>query len=60
VLALKVVIIAEELEIISVRESRNVIVVHTEVKRDASVSDCHFGLTMLAVVVLEIQGETSH
>jgi len=53
-------IFVEELEIISSRECRNVIVVQVEVRRGASVSDCGFGLTVLAVVVLEMQGEISH
>jgi len=49
----------EKLEIISRRESRNVIAVHTEIRGDVSVGDCRFGLTMLAVVVLEMGGEVS-
>jgi hypothetical protein len=53
-------IFVEELEIISSRECRNVIVVQIEVRSDASVSDCGFALTMLAVVVVEMQGEISH
>jgi hypothetical protein len=52
--------VVEELGIISSRECRNVIVVHVEVKGGASVSGCGFGLTMLAVVVVEMQGEISH
>ena len=52
-------IFVEELEIIAMRECRNVIGVHTEIRGDASVSDWGFGLTMLAVVVLEMGGEVS-
>ena len=58
VLAIKMEIFVEELEIISSRECRNVIVVQVEVRGDAPVSDCSFGLTMLAVVV-EMLGEIS-
>ena len=60
-------IFVEELEIerdyniISSRESRNVIVVQVEVRGDAFVSDSGFGLTVLVtVVVVEMQGEISH
>ena len=53
-------IFVEELETISSREYGNVIVVLVEVRGDASVSDCGFGLTVLAVVVVEMQGEISH
>jgi hypothetical protein len=59
-LALKMEIFVEELENISSRECRNVIVVQVEVRVDASVSDCCIGLTLLAVVVPEMQGEISH
>jgi hypothetical protein len=59
-LALKMEIFVEELENISSRECRNVIVVQVEVRVDASVSDCCFSLTLLAVVVPEMQGEISH
>jgi hypothetical protein len=60
VLALKVEIFVEELEIISSRECRNVIVVQVEVRRDAFVRGCCFALTVLAVVVVKMQGEISH
>ena len=53
-------IFGEELEIISSREHRNVTVVWVEGRGDASVSDCGFGLTVLAVVVVEMEGEISH
>ena len=53
-------IFVEELETISSRECRNVIVVRVEARLDASFSDCGFGLTVLAVVVVEMQGEISH
>jgi len=53
-------IFGEELGIISSRKSSNDIVVHAEVREDASVGDCGVGLTMLAVVVAEMQGEISH
>ena len=59
VLALKIAIFGQELDVISMRERRNAIVVTTEVRRDASVADCGFGLSILAVVVLEMQGESS-
>jgi|SRR5271170_6594072 len=59
VLGLKMAILVQELDIISMRECRNIIVVHTEVRGDASVGDCGFGWTILGVVVLEMQGESS-
>src|SRR5277367_3258756 len=49
----------EELKIISSTECWNDIVVHVEVRGDASVSDCSVGLTMVPVVVVEMQGEIS-
>ena len=58
--ALKMEISAEELQNISSRECWNDIVVHLEVRGDASVGDYSVGLTMLAVVVAEMQGEISH
>ena len=57
VLALKMEIFGEELEIISSKECWNDIVVDVEVGDDASVSDCGVGLTMVAVVVVEMHGE---
>ena len=45
---------AEELQNISSRECWNDIVVHLEVREDASVGDYSVGLTMLAVVVVEM------
>ena len=59
VLALKMEIFVEELEIICMRECGNVIRVHAEARGDAFVRDCCFGLTMLGVVVVEMQGESS-
>jgi len=53
-------IFGEELENISSRECRDVIVVQVEVRVDGSVSDCCFGLTVLALVVPEMQSEISH
>ena len=57
VLALKMEIFEEELEIISRRECWNVIVVDMEVRGDGSVSGCMLGLTRMVVVVVEIWGE---
>jgi hypothetical protein len=54
VLALKMEIFVEELEIISSKECRNAIVVRVEVRGNVSVGDCGFALTVLAVVVVEI------
>ena len=59
VLALKMEILVQELDTISMRECRNIIVVQIEVRGDTSVGDYGFGLTILAVVVLEMQGESS-
>ena len=59
VVALKMEILVQELDIIYMRESSNIIVVHIEVMGNASVSDCSFGLTIRAVVVWEMQGESS-
>ena len=56
-LALKMEIFVGELEIISSRECWNVIVVHGEVRGDASVSGYMLGLTRIGVVVVEIWGE---
>jgi len=50
-------IFVEELRIISIRERRNVIVVHAAVRGDGWVVDCGFGLTMRAVVVVDTEGE---
>jgi hypothetical protein len=60
VLALKMEIFGEELGIISSRECSNDIVVDAEVRGDASVGDCGVGLSTLAVVVVEMQGEICH
>ena len=60
VLALKMEIFGEELEIVSSKERWDDIVVHVKVRGDASISDCGVRLTMLAVVVVEMQGEISH
>ena len=50
----------KELQIISSKEYWDDIVVYVEVIDDGSVSDWGVGLTMLAVVVVEMQGEISH
>ena len=49
--------LVQDLDTISMRECRNILVVNIEVRGNASVSDCGFALTILAVVVLEMQGE---
>ena len=56
-LALKMEIFAEELEIIPSRECWTVIVVHLQVRGDGSVSGCMLGLTRIGVVVVDIWGE---
>jgi hypothetical protein len=56
-LALKMEIFGKELEIISSKERWDDIVVHVEVRGDASISDCCVGLTVVAVVVVEMQGD---
>jgi hypothetical protein len=50
-------IFGEELEIISSRECWNDIVVDGDIRGDGSVIVCMLGLTMVAVVVVEIWGE---
>ena len=50
----------KELQIISSKEYWDDIVVYIEVMDDGSVGDWGVGLTMLAVVVVEMQDETSH
>ena len=55
--AAKTGIFVEELQNISSRECWNDIVVLLEAKGNASFSDCGVGLTMVAVVVVEIWGE---
>ena len=51
--------LVQDLDTISMRECRNILVVHIEVRGNASVSDCSLALTILAVVVWEMQGESS-
>jgi hypothetical protein len=58
-LVLKMENFGKELEILSSKECWDDIVVHVEVRWDATVGDCGFGLTMVAVVVVEMQGEIS-
>lgn len=53
-LALKMEIFGEELEIISRREYWNNIVVYGEVRGDGSVGVCVLGLTIVTIVVVEI------
>jgi hypothetical protein len=60
VLAPKMENFGKELEIILSKKCWNDIVVHVKARGDASVSDCGVCLTMVAVVVVEMQGEISH
>jgi hypothetical protein len=57
VLATKLKISGEQSEIISSKERWNDIAVHVEVRGDASLCDWRIGLTMLAVVVVEMWGK---
>jgi hypothetical protein len=60
VLALKIEVFEEELEIICSKDCWNDIALHVEVRGGACVTDCDVCLTMLAVVVVEKWGEISH